>query len=90
MAGDTIVAIDVGTQSVRAIAFDPHGTLLASARVPIEPYVSPRPGCAEQDPELYWRSVGEAMPDACSRDPAVRVESHRRRHDHHPARRRSS
>ena len=38
------------------------GTLLAAARVPIEPYVSPRPGCAEQDPELYWRSIGEATP----------------------------
>jgi len=58
--GETIVAIDVGTQSVRAIAFDLTGALLASARVPIQPYVSPRPGCAEQDPELYWRSIGEA------------------------------
>jgi len=60
MTADTIVAIDVGTQSVRAIAFDPVGAVLAAAKVPIEPYVSPRPGCAEQDPELYWRSIGEA------------------------------
>jgi len=70
MTADVIVAIDAGTQSVRAIAFDPEGALIASARVPIEPYVSPRPGCAEQDPELYWRSVGEA----CRRmlaDPAL-------------------
>ena len=60
MSGDVIVAIDVGTQSVRAIAFDPQGSIVAGARVAIEPYVSPRPGCAEQDPGLYWRAVGEA------------------------------
>ena len=47
---------------------------LASARIPIQPYVSPRPGWAEQDPELYWRTLG----DACCRvlaDPAVRRDS---------------
>ena len=71
VTGDTIVAIDVGTQSVRAIAFDPSGVVLAGAQVPIEPYVSPRPGCAEQDPELYWRSIGEATRRLLA-DPAVR------------------
>ncbi len=57
---DRILSIDVGTQSVRALVFDPRGELVASARVPIEPYVSQHPGWAEQDPELYWTSVGEA------------------------------
>jgi sugar (pentulose or hexulose) kinase len=74
VAADTLVGIDVGTQSVRAIAFDPRGTLLAAARVPIQPYVSPRPGCAEQDPELYWRSVGEAC-RALLADPAVKRDA---------------
>jgi sugar (pentulose or hexulose) kinase len=73
-AADTIVAIDVGTQSVRAIAFDPRGAVLAAARIPIEPYVSPRPGCAEQDPELYWRSVGEATRRLLA-DPVIRVDA---------------
>jgi sugar (pentulose or hexulose) kinase len=58
--GDGVLAIDVGTQSVRALLFDPRGELLGRARIPIEPYVSPRPGWAEQDAELYWRSIGEA------------------------------
>jgi sugar (pentulose or hexulose) kinase len=40
--------------------FDPRGTLVAGARIPIEPYVSPQPGWAEQDAELYWRSIGAA------------------------------
>ena len=57
---DHVLALDAGTQSVRALVFDPTGRLVASARVPIEPYFSPQPGWAEQDAELYWRSLGEA------------------------------
>lgn len=56
-----LLAIDVGTQSARAIVFDSDGNLLAKAQTLFEPaYVSPRPGWAEQDPEMYWNSVGEA------------------------------
>jgi sugar (pentulose or hexulose) kinase len=70
MSGDEqILAVDVGTQSVRALVFDAAGVLLASARIPIDPYVSPQPGWAEQDPELYWRTLGEA----CRRVTAERV-----------------
>ncbi len=60
MSADRLLAIDVGTQSVRAMVFDPAGNLLARTKVPIEPYVPGPPGCCEQDPELYWRSVAEA------------------------------
>jgi len=59
-AADHALAIDVGTQSVRAILFDPGGELVAMGRVPIEPYVSPQPGWAEQDPEAWWTAIGEA------------------------------
>ena len=58
--GDHILAIDHGTQSVRALLFDARGELTAKARVEIEPYVSPHPGWAEQDPEYFWRSTCEA------------------------------
>jgi sugar (pentulose or hexulose) kinase len=58
--GDHALAIDVGTQSVRAILFDPAGNLVSMGRVPIEPYVSPQPGWAEQDPEVWWKAIGEA------------------------------
>jgi sugar (pentulose or hexulose) kinase len=71
---DHCLAIDVGTQSVRALLFDPRGKLVAKGRVPIEPYVSTRPGWAEQDPEVWWTAIGEA----CRRlwaDPAARPES---------------
>jgi sugar (pentulose or hexulose) kinase len=58
--GDVVLAIDVGTQSVRALAFDPRGSLVGSTRIAIEPYVSPQPGWAEQDPDVYWRAIGDA------------------------------
>lgn len=52
-----ILSIDQGTQSVRAMIFDLQGNLSDGARVPIEPYVSPRPGWAEQSPAYYWESL---------------------------------
>jgi hypothetical protein len=57
VTADHVLAIDVGTQSVRASSTrrQPGGR----GRVPIEPYVSPQPGWAEQDPELYWRAIGD-------------------------------
>jgi sugar (pentulose or hexulose) kinase len=60
VTGDLLLAIDHGTQSVRALAFDAGGTLVAGSRVAITPYVSPRPGWAEQDPEYFWDSVAAA------------------------------
>ena len=35
---DLILAIDNGTQSLRALLFDPQGSLLAKARVPLDGY----------------------------------------------------
>lgn len=60
MSADQLLAIDNGTQSVRALLFDLRGNLLAKSRVVIEPYFSTEPGWAEQDPDLYWRAVCEA------------------------------
>ncbi|HQE91464.1 MAG TPA: FGGY-family carbohydrate kinase [Anaerolineae bacterium] len=55
-----ILAIDSGTQSVRALIFDVHGNLVDGVRVPIEAYTSPCPGWAEQDPEIFWQALCEA------------------------------
>ena len=57
---ERLLAIDVGTQSVRAILFTPSGDIAAQAQVPIEPYFSREPGWAEQEPDLYWDSMGQA------------------------------
>jgi sugar (pentulose or hexulose) kinase len=56
---DHILAIDHGTQSVRALLFDARGTLAAKSRVAVS-YLSPEPGWAEQDPEVLWGAVAEA------------------------------
>lgn len=57
---ENILAIDNGTQSVRALLFDPHGNLLAKQRIHIDSYYSTAPGLAEQDPEVFWKAVCEA------------------------------
>ncbi len=57
---DLLLAIDNGTQSVRALVFDLHGNLLARSRLPLEPYLSPQPGWAEQDADYYWHSLCDA------------------------------
>jgi sugar (pentulose or hexulose) kinase len=46
---DHLLAIDNGTQSVRALVFDLRGNLIAKAQVPLEPYFTRRPGWAEQN-----------------------------------------
>jgi sugar (pentulose or hexulose) kinase len=60
MSGDHILAIDNGTQSVRALLFDLRGNLAAKSRVPIEPYFSEAPGLAEQQPAYFWEALCKA------------------------------
>lgn len=57
--GDLLLAIDNGTQSVRALVFDLHGRLLARSRVPLE-YRRPQPGWMELEPEAFWRALADA------------------------------
>ncbi|HLB45774.1 MAG TPA: FGGY-family carbohydrate kinase, partial [Anaerolineales bacterium] len=60
MFGEYLLAIDNGTQSVRALIFDLRGTLIAKSRVPIKPYFSAAPGLAEQHPDVFWDAVCRA------------------------------
>ena len=55
-----LLSIDNGTQSVRAMVFDPDGELLVKSKVDIEPYFSTEPGLAEQHPEYFWNALCEA------------------------------
>ena len=57
---DNLLSIDNGTQSVRAMLFDPQGNLLQIKQIHIEPYYSTAPGLAEQDPEVFWGAVCQA------------------------------
>ncbi len=56
-SSEYILAIDVGTQSIRAILIDPRGNLHDIVKTPIEPYFSEQPGWAEQHPDYYWKTL---------------------------------
>ena len=57
---DYVLAIDNGTQSVRALVFDLDGQLVAKSKVEIEPYFSQHPGWAEQRVEYFWDKLCQA------------------------------
>jgi sugar (pentulose or hexulose) kinase len=59
---ETILALDNGTQSVRALLFDRDGELLFRSQVKFDPvYLSPLPGYAEQSAEYYWTCLVSAV-----------------------------
>ena len=72
MSQDHILAIDCGTQSVRALIFDLHGNLVCKVRVPIEPYFSERPGWAEQHPTYFWENLCAACQQLWQAAPVTR------------------
>jgi sugar (pentulose or hexulose) kinase len=51
-----ILAVDAGTQSIRASLIDVRGNIRKIVKTPIEPYFSSRPGWAEQEPDYYWKN----------------------------------
>jgi len=55
-----LVGLDVGTSSVKGLAIDQHGTVVAAAERGY-PLSTPRPGWAEQDPEDWWRAAAEVL-----------------------------
>lgn len=62
MSAPLVLAVDVGTQSTRALAFDAAGTIVARAQVPHEPPFHARePGWAELDPHAWWGAVVRAV-----------------------------
>ena len=57
MSNRYILAIDNGTQSVRALLFDLRGNLVDKSQVAIDSYQVAQPGWLENDPEAFWQSV---------------------------------
>ena len=56
----TLLGIDVGTTSVKVVAVDEMGRVLAEEEVE-QPVSVPRPGWSEQHPETWWRSTRDAV-----------------------------
>ncbi len=55
-----LVGLDVGTSSVKGLAVDEHGAVLATAEE-AHPMATPRPGWTEQDPEDWWRGAERVL-----------------------------
>ena len=55
-----LIGLDVGTSSLKALAIDEHGALLAQAERAY-PLSTPRPGFSEQDPELWWQAAQSVL-----------------------------
>ncbi len=58
-----ILAIDNGTQSIRALLFDLKGNLETKVQIQVEPYFSEHPGWAEQHAEVFWETLCKACQD---------------------------
>lgn len=72
MKKDLLLAIDQGTQSVRAMLFDLGGELVAKSQVHIEPYFSRQPGWAEQECSYFWDNLGSACQSLWATHPELR------------------
>jgi len=62
MKRQLFLAVDVGTQSTRVALLDPQGKIAASHSAGYD-LVTPRPGWAEQDPEIWWEAAVRGIRD---------------------------
>lgn len=72
MTAPCLLAIDCGTQSVRALLFDLQGELLAHAQVAIDSYRAPQPGWMECAPEAFWQHLCAACQQLWAASPIPR------------------
>ncbi|MDD5468887.1 MAG: FGGY family carbohydrate kinase, partial [Anaerolineales bacterium] len=63
MTRELLMGIDIGTQSTRVALLDADGRVISSSSTPQE-METPKPGWAEQDPDLWWRNVVQNIPKA--------------------------
>ncbi|TEU17956.1 MAG: hypothetical protein E3J21_07120 [Anaerolineales bacterium] len=56
MKRQMLMGIDVGTQSTRVALLDLKGQVVASTSTP-QKMMTPRPGWAEQDPDMWWHNT---------------------------------
>ncbi|MBW2583509.1 MAG: FGGY-family carbohydrate kinase [Deltaproteobacteria bacterium] len=69
---DLLLAIDNGTQSLKALIFDLKGRLMAKVLVPFMPYFSEQPAWAEQDPDVFWDALCRACQDLWQQNPGYK------------------
>ena len=64
---NVVLAVDCGTQSLRALLFDEKGRLLEFSRVMYEPFRQIKPGWAEQPPDIYVKSLCKAVSELAAK-----------------------
>jgi xylulokinase len=64
-----LIGLDLGTSSLKAVAVDLDGRLLAQATAAY-PTAAPHPGWAEQDPAAWWVAAGAASRSVAASLPA--------------------
>ena len=70
---DLILTIDNGTQSMKALVFNPRGDRIAGHIVPLPPPSVRQPAWAEQEPEVFWKALCSAC-QGLWQQPGVRKE----------------
>ena len=69
------LGMDVGTGGTRAVLVDDKRQLIASASSEHEPFRTPHPGWAEQDPEDWWRAAQQAIREVIAAVPGARIQA---------------
>src|SRR5512133_3745394 len=72
MPQDCFLGLDVGTSGVKAILVGRNGDVEASGVTPLQ-MATPRPGWAEQDPEMWWQASVAAIKTVLAARPNARV-----------------
>jgi len=52
----SIIGIDIGTSTIKVVAFQENGKILLAVRIPVKAF-HPSPGWEEMDPHETWRAV---------------------------------
>jgi len=60
MTDDLLLSIDCGTQSARALLFDPRGELVAKSQVALDDYLVEQPGWMAHDVDGFWAACARA------------------------------
>jgi hypothetical protein len=82
---ELLLAIDCGTQSVRALLIDLGGTIVAKRQQALENYSSVREGLTGARRRSVLAGDGRRLPGASDRTRRPQT-AHKRRRCHHPAR----
>jgi len=69
------LGIDVGTGGTRAVVIDPDSNVVASATAAHVPFISPRTGWAEQDPEDWWQATITVVREVLSKSSGDEIKA---------------